>query len=1075
MYRKILPLLCGAWVAFAQSPAPNLLHNAEFSELGSSGLPVGWTLRGSADHFQPVSGGATLRGADGLFLIQSLPDLPTGRNYDLTCRVGGTGQCRVYVEWRFLEGGEKKFRSSGARAIPLDGGTREKSVKFLLPENALSPYLAINVPAGATATVTGLTLREVIPELIANADFRQRGKDGLPLHWNLNGKKEHVAFADGVASLQPPPRQSVFLIQNCQRAWRPGAKYRLTATVSGNPGTEYRLYTESRIVRKGKRVSQAIGGNWRQLHSVSEKASLEFTLPVSAISPLLVLNARDGAIVTFAELQMAELAPPPPDAVPEEEDADFSGPWQASAGVTVTKEQLTMDGKVSTKRAIANLKPGQRYEITFLAQARTLVQGESNLYYTIQVRFADGTLAAPVRDDTWSANFQAKRYQFTATAAEAEVLFASESPQRLILKEWQLRRLEANAMPKARIELELYRDMLFSTMPTSVVSARAIPAETADGCTVVFRGKELAVRKEGRQFLFELAVAGLPTGKHEVNATFALPDGRTERASRTITALPPAPVEVTVGRNRFLHVNGTPVLPNGLWSLGNLESRSHLEYAARCGNNFSKFNCADAGKMKQLLDLAESYGMKLVWNCQYPKDETEGEYRTWAHQVESVLRPEILRHPALLGYFLRDEPWWCGYPCAVLVRCYERLKELDPYRPVWINAAPRGTIADQEPYARACDIYGVDIYPVPEDGNHSHLEDKGVSCVGKYTQRQSQIAGGRKPIAMALQGFAWADCQHNKKEPVYPTLSQVRFMAFDALLNGANMVAWWGTYCITRPDFYGTLFTVIDEVSRLTPVLLGEASPRCETDGVEYRLYTGRGYALLLAANTVGSEREVALGVASPGQFREFYGGAPLTRGARGLQISLPAHGVGVYVEGSLPSGALRPPASHEGSPFAEEVANLLHAVPYDGSASWIWDEAGASQRGSKTVVRKRFQAAAGEQVTLIACADDYGEVWFNGVSAGALEGFQFMRTIDLTSQARQGENILEIRGTDSGAPPCGILAEIRVGDRVYPSGTDWEAAAYGSSEWHPAFLVTPFGSGAWGKAVKYRKPEARR
>ena len=122
-------------------------------------------------------------------------------------------------------------------------------------------------------------------------------------------------------------------------------------------------------------------------------------------------------------------------------------------------------------------------------------------------------------------------------------------------------------------------------------------------------------------------------------------------------------------------------------------------------------------------------------------------------------------------------------------------------------------------------------------------------------------------------------------------------------------------------------------------------------------------------------------------------------------------------------------------------------------------------------MVRKRFQVRDGETVILIACADDYGEAWLNGVSVGKLEGFQFMRTIDLTKQVCLGENTLEIHGTDSGALPCGVLAEIRVGKKIYSSGADWEAASYGSSQFHPAFVVSPFGSGAWGKAVKYRQP----
>ncbi|MEO6758850.1 MAG: hypothetical protein ABIO24_05305, partial [Saprospiraceae bacterium] len=57
-------------------------------------------------------------------------------------------------------------------------------------------------------------------------------------------------------------------------------------------------------------------------------------------------------------------------------------------------------------------------------------------------------------------------------------------------------------------------------------------------------------------------------------------------------------------------------------------------------------------------------------------------------------------------------------------------------------------------------------------------------------------AGPSKPVFLVLQGFAWEAIQKapDPKMFLYPTREQARFMAFQAIVHGANGVLYWGLH-----------------------------------------------------------------------------------------------------------------------------------------------------------------------------------------------------------------------------------------------------------------------------------------
>ena len=167
------------------------------------------------------------------------------------------------------------------------------------------------------------------------------------------------------------------------------------------------------------------------------------------------------------------------------------------------------------------------------------------------------------------------------------------------------------------------------------------------------------------------------------------------------------------------------------------------------------------------------------------------------------------------------------------------LRKADPNHVIWLNHAPRNSLADLQLYNAAADMAGCDIYPVPPNlaVGHSDLPDKGLTSVGAYTERMRQAAPG-KACAMVLQGFGWRDLKAkvNEHETAVgigrrPTWAESRFMAYDAIVHGANAILYWGTAYMKpaeqdgaaaklRPPLWYDLLRVARELRALEPALV---------------------------------------------------------------------------------------------------------------------------------------------------------------------------------------------------------------------------------------------------------------
>src|SRR5690242_4591278 len=196
------------------------------------------------------------------------------------------------------------------------------------------------------------------------------------------------------------------------------------------------------------------------------------------------------------------------------------------------------------------------------------------------------------------------------------------------------------------------------------------------------------------------------------------------------------------------------------------------------------------------LDVARDHRLQ-VWLALAGVDNNLGR-RQLLDEIVQTLRG----HPGLGVWKGADEPAHGRIPAAGLVAVRKHLRSLDPDHPLAIIEAPRNpaaapgardrvlTAAALRPYAPACDIHGIDIYPVSvPPGRHAGRSNTDISVVGDVT-RIVAAATRQKAIWTTLQ-IAWSGVLP-PHPVVFPTLSQARFMAYDAIVAGARGLFFFG-------------------------------------------------------------------------------------------------------------------------------------------------------------------------------------------------------------------------------------------------------------------------------------------
>jgi hypothetical protein len=201
---------------------------------------------------------------------------------------------------------------------------------------------------------------------------------------------------------------------------------------------------------------------------------------------------------------------------------------------------------------------------------------------------------------------------------------------------------------------------------------------------------------------------------------------------------------------------------------------------------------ATINETRKYMDAAAAHGVYVhpfLWKI---VERDNPKQREGLENVVTALKD----HPGLFFWKFGDEPEWGKVPPEAMIKSYQTVKKIDPNHLAWITHAPRGTTDSLRRYNDACDVLALDIYPISDPpGKHSLLPNKGLSMVGDYTQQMMSLReGGKKMVYMILQVY-WSGVnpdRNPKNKKMFPTMRQQRYMTYQAIINGADSLAYYG-------------------------------------------------------------------------------------------------------------------------------------------------------------------------------------------------------------------------------------------------------------------------------------------
>ena len=205
------------------------------------------------------------------------------------------------------------------------------------------------------------------------------------------------------------------------------------------------------------------------------------------------------------------------------------------------------------------------------------------------------------------------------------------------------------------------------------------------------------------------------------------------------------------------------------------------------GHDWDKDSLREARKC---LDIAAKYKMYVWVNLRENSslDDKHPEREAMLRNIVSRLKD----HRGMGTWKGADEPAWGKHPIPPLKRAYDIVREMDPDHPMVTIHAPRDTMELRRSYNVVTDIVGTDIYPIGyPPGGHSGTTNRELSVVGDYTKEMVQLAEGKRSVWMTLQ-ILWSGVSNRGKTLRFPTFPEQRFMVYDAIINGARGLMFFG-------------------------------------------------------------------------------------------------------------------------------------------------------------------------------------------------------------------------------------------------------------------------------------------
>jgi hypothetical protein len=252
-----------------------------------------------------------------------------------------------------------------------------------------------------------------------------------------------------------------------------------------------------------------------------------------------------------------------------------------------------------------------------------------------------------------------------------------------------------------------------------------------------------------------------------------------------IIILPHKPNEVKSDRlTGGLIVNGRQFFPFGFYCYSPVYPTLPEEEVVKGFNMISPYQKIlpeTLSERKAYMDRCAQLGMKVHYNLlsvsggggvNSKLEDVSDE------QKRKLLLEEIktfMDHPALLAWYISDEPNGNKIEPETIEEIYKTVKEADPWHPVSVVFMVPFTPAKK--YAAGIDIVMADPYPVP---------DYPVTMAGDATAKLVKEFTGKKPVWIVPQAFGGGELWSRE-----PTGNEIRSMTWQAIINGATGIQYF--------------------------------------------------------------------------------------------------------------------------------------------------------------------------------------------------------------------------------------------------------------------------------------------
>lgn len=330
---------------------------------------------------------------------------------------------------------------------------------------------------------------------------------------------------------------------------------------------------------------------------------------------------------------------------------------------------------------------------------------------------------------------------------------------------------------------------------------------------------------------FTVPVESLDPGDHTVELHLVHEDGAEAigRASFTKLRPPQQITHVAFDEDRVLRVDGQPFLPIGLYRItpnlwGEWLADTGFNTVHEMGAGAGRFERNDDGsitwttsldEIEATLDRAHELGLKVLFELGvYVKEvfEVEPGEEDGARLREVVSR--FRRHPAILAYYLIDEPYAQHYERAQ--RAKEMVEAIDPHHPTLSPSLGRSFY--YKPTAELVDGLLISSYPLPY---------RPIGEVGRDLDIARSVVGRSKPILFVPQAVG---LRGSNSLPSAGELANMTYQAMTRRVSGLVYFAWFGDrprqndeLGVHHPRFWQSLVELTKELQTYRQPLLAPA------------------------------------------------------------------------------------------------------------------------------------------------------------------------------------------------------------------------------------------------------------